>query len=191
MGHFPRIRNHVLAVETAEAEFEQVRLGMAEELERRTDAAVAKLDDVPTILQARKLALKEIFVDYENVVQQFYSDVQEMLDAQDLLVGVIRLHTGSSVAETTSDVDYRGANEGIASRLDTFRKRIDDLLRRAEVSQAAIDRCRGEMINLGKRKRKELELECEALRDPPPTPAPRRDPPPNPDNVSWLNERRA
>jgi hypothetical protein len=200
MGHFPRIRNHKLAVENAEREFEGVRVGMAEDLEAKIDAAVAKLDDVPSLVQARKLALKEILVDYENVVEQFYADVTEITDAQDLMVDFVRSYSDAGDDLAAPDVSYDGEVAYFRQRLSDFRQRIEALLKRADISEGVIDRCRTEMTNLGKRRRKELEHECDRLRNVSTSAGPRAptEPPPSADpstdsrgNVSWLRARRA
>ncbi|MFL6856946.1 MAG: hypothetical protein ACJ8EB_03450 [Allosphingosinicella sp.] len=192
MGHFPRIRGHKLAVENAELAFEDVRRGMAAELEHRIAAAIAKLDDVPSILQARKLALKEILVDYENVISQLNADVRELRDAEHIMVGVVRSHLGGDKSQYAIDVDYKEELDYFADRLATFTRRIESLLQRAQVSQSVIDKSRTEMGNLGKRKRKELEHACQGLRHlKAPARAPRTDPPaPEGGNVSWLRPRR-
>jgi hypothetical protein len=191
MGHFPRIRGHKLAIENADLAFEDVRRGMAAELESRIDAAIAKLDDVPSILQARKLALKEILVDYENVVSQLNADIRELRDAEHIMVGVVRSYLGGDKAKYAVEVEYKEELDYFAQRLAAFTTRIAALLQRAQVSQSAIDKSRTEMGTLGKRKRKELEHACEALRQGKPPPRlPRADPPPQGGNVSWLRTRR-
>lgn len=188
MGNFPQIRSHKLGVVAAEHDVNDVRIGMVESLEARVRTQIEKLDAVPDIIQARKLAIKEICIDYENVIDQFKNDVEEIKDADRLLVAVIKRYLGSASCDQSVEIDYATRVGHFDARLAEFRIRTGKLLHLEEVSAASIERYREEMTELGKRKRKELER-CLNVRSKPSAPKP-GGPKPAPttdhDNVAWL-----
>lgn len=192
MGNFPQVRAHMLAEKAAEDEFNAIRLGMVESLEQHIDTFIEKLDALPDMIQTRKLALQEIAIDYENAIDQFRHNIEEIKDAGNIILAVIRRYVPPGEIPYALDLEYESRIEHFAQRLERFEARIDKLLNRPEVSPAAIEKCRAEMAELGKRKRKELETRCasraKAAGAPttPPRPRARKG-----DNVAWLQRKPA
>jgi hypothetical protein len=163
MGHYPRIRSHRLAVDRAETEFETIRLGMIDTARTTVDDAIKALDAAPNIIQATLRAIKDLVMNYENLIDQFRSDVKDIRDAARLLVGVVRQHAGAPVRAV--EVDFDGELTTMNDRLQVFRQRAAALQDWDEVHPATIDKCRAEMSRLGKDRIAEIETRCESLRD--------------------------
>jgi hypothetical protein len=163
MGHFPRIRSHRLALERAEEELEDIRLGMAASVRTTTDDAIKALDAAPNIIQVTVRAIKDLVMNYENVADQFRNNVKDIKDASRLLIGVIRQHVGSAGEESTMTIDYAAPLSAMDERLELFRTRANRLQEWEEINPASVDKCRAEMAALGKRKLHEVERRCEEV----------------------------
>jgi hypothetical protein len=163
MGHYPRIRSHRLAVDRAEHEFESIRLGMIEAARTMVDDAIKAVDAAPGIIQATVRAIRDLVMNFENLIDQFRNDVKDIRDAGRLLVGVVRQHVGAPIRAV--EIDYDGELAKMDERLQSFRKRAAMLQDWDEIHPATIDACRAEMSRLGKEKIVEIEMKCDALRN--------------------------
>jgi hypothetical protein len=158
MGHFPRLRSHRLAAEKAEAELEAVRLEMLDAERSYVDEAIKAVDGAPSIIEAAIIPIKELVMNYENVIDQFIDDLKDISDASRLLLEVLHRHTAVDSAQLT--VDYEPAQTMMGGRLARFRKRAAELEDWDEIKQSTIDACRKRMTELGNRRLKELEERC-------------------------------
>jgi hypothetical protein len=163
MGHFPRIRSHRLAVDRAEHEFENIRLGIIDAARSRVDDSIKALDATPNIIQATIRAIGDLVMNYENVVDQFKNNVKDIKDASRLLAGVVRQHVGAGPQDVT--IDYDGAVREMDKRLSDFRAKAATLQEWDEIHPATIDRCRAEMSESGKLRIGEIERRCEEVKE--------------------------
>ena len=163
MGHYPRIRSHRLAVAKAEQDHEAIRFGLIEAARSQVDEAIKALDAAPSIIQATIRAIKDLVMNFENIVDQFRNDVKDIKDASRLLVGVVRQHVGGPLRSI--DIDYDGEVAKVEERLKVFRRRAATLQEWDEIHPLTIDKCRTEMSRLGKEKIAEIEKRCDTVRD--------------------------
>lgn len=163
MGDFPKLRSYKLAVADAEREFDECRLGMIEAFERRIDEHSGRLDDLPDKLQILELFLKELVIDYENAIDQMREDVHEVIDARDLLVEVAQRYVDTPTEAFMPKIGYDAKLGEYTARLENYQKRIDALLRLADIGSESIETCRDEIAILAKEKREAFDEEIEDL----------------------------
>jgi hypothetical protein len=162
MGHYPRIRSHKLAVDKAEYEFESTRMGMIEAARQATDDSIRALDAAPNIIQATIRAIRDLVMNYENVVDQFKNDVHDIKDASRLLAGVLRQHV--VVDETCREnLDFDTEIQKIDARLAAFQARAAGLQEWEEINPAKIEKCRADMANFGKSELALIEARCDEV----------------------------
>jgi hypothetical protein len=130
-----------------------------------TDEAIRAVDAAPNIIQATVRAIKDLLMNYENVVDQFKNNIKDIKDAERLLVRVVRRHVSDSNLTLEDSLDYVGPVQQIDARLASYRDRALKLQEWEEVSPATVDKCRAEMAALGKCKTGEIELRCIEIRD--------------------------
>lgn len=164
MGHFPRIRSHKLALDKAEEEFEDIRIGMIETARSYTEEGIRDLDALPSIIQVTVRAIKDLRMNYENVVDQFKNNVKDIRDAARLLAGVIRQRVGVEAGTVVLPVEHEAAGTQIDARLAAFSQRSSKLQEWDEINPATVDKCRAEMAQLGKVKLGEVERRCEEVK---------------------------
>lgn len=162
MGHYPRIRSHRLAAEKAESEFESIRFGMIEAARTATDDSIRALDATPNIIQATIRAIRDLVMNYENVVDQFKNDVRDIKDASRLLVGVVRQHVAVDEA-LRPQFEFDEEIAKIDARLERFRGRAAGLQEWDQINPAAVDRCRADMVAFGKAELALIETRCEEV----------------------------
>lgn len=163
MGHFPRIRSHRLALDKAEKEYDEIQRGLIEAARSQTDESLKALEAAPGLIQATMRAISELVMNYENVVDRLKSDMKDVRDAARLLVGVVQQHCGLAGASDRLSLDY-SAVAAAEARLIEFRARAARLEQWEEVNPAAVDRCREQMIALGRTKLEQIERRCDEVR---------------------------
>jgi len=158
MGHFPRLRHHRLSADRAEAEMEAVRIGMGEAARHYVDEAVKAVDGAPGIIEATIIPIKELVMNYENVVDQLRDNLKDIKDASRLLIAVVREHVQVEASSLTVDFDAPMAR--FSDRLAAFRRRARELEDWDEIKQSTIDRCRKAMAERGVTTCEEIERRC-------------------------------
>lgn len=161
MGHFPRLRHHRLSADRAEADMEEVRMGMGEAARHYADEAVKAVDGAPGLIEATIIPIKELVMNYENVVDQLRDNLKDIKDAARLLLAVVREHV--QVDASAFSVDYAEPMAKFEARLAAFRKRARDLEDWDDIKQTTIDRCRKVMADRGVAICEEIESRCTAV----------------------------
>ncbi|HEY0312358.1 MAG TPA: hypothetical protein VGC56_07660 [Allosphingosinicella sp.] len=161
MGHFPRLRHHRLSADRAEGEMEEVRIGMGEAARHYADEAVKAVDGAPGLIEATIIPIKELAMNYENVVDQLRDNLKDVKDAARLLISVVREYV--PVEPTVLTVDYAAPMAKFDLRLAEFRARARALEDWDDIKQTTIDRCRKGMSERGVATCEELERRCTEL----------------------------
>jgi hypothetical protein len=169
-GVFPGLWKRTVAVKRSDAKFEGELLEMMDASRAKTDDEIQRLDVVPDIIQHTFVPIKELQMNFENVLDQYKNDIRDIRDAERLLVGVVGgyVPVNNYVEISQSDGNYAADHEQqikhYDKRLHDFWQNADLLLNWDEVSQASIDKCREEMIEFSLSNLSGIEGRAKALR---------------------------
>ena len=167
MGRFPGLRRRVLHAQASEQEFDAEVSGAGDHFRGLAEAQIEALDSLPMFIQQTVLPMKDIEMDFENVIDQHRNDCISIGNSAKLLFSYVNLATGSRNIE----VDSFARNECAASivahqvKLEYLRDRIRKLVQRDEIQPATIDRCRDAMNEAVQRALDTLGSRCSALKE--------------------------
>jgi hypothetical protein len=190
MGHFPGLRNHRLALDKTEKEFDEIQRGLIEAARAEVDQALGALEAAPGLIQMTTRAISELVMNYENVVDQLRNDMKDVRNASRLLTDVVYLHAGRHEGAEPLTLDYDSPVRDAHDRLANFKERAARLEAWDEVNAVMIEQCGEQMTAIGREKLHEIEIRCDEVRQERYRDlggiAPPHQPTGNNDNVTWL-----
>ena len=169
-GTFPGLWKRTVAVAKSDQAFESELSEMMDATRHITDGEVQRLDAVPDILQQTVVPIKELQMNFENILDQYRNDVRDIRDSERLLVSVVAtyVHSESYGELSKGDGNYTAGHADQMDHLDQRKSKFlndaDELLSWEEVSQSSIDKCREAMIANGQLALKGVEDTAKALR---------------------------
>lgn len=169
-GTFPGLWKRTVAATKSDQEFEAELSEILDATRKGTDGEVQRLDAVPDILQQTVVPIRELQMNFENVLDQYRNDVRDIRDSERLLVSVVAtyVHSDSYGELSKGDGTYAAGHGDQMAHLDQrkgkFLADTNELLAWDEVSQASIDKCREAMITNGQTALKQVEETAKTLR---------------------------
>lgn len=147
MGRFYGLRRRVLHAEDSELSYDAEVSGAGDHFRTVAEGQLEALDSLPLFIQDTLLPIKDIEMDFENVVDQHENDSHVIGSASKLLHSYMRSATGGTGIEVNAFAEGE-CEVSIAKhkqRLTDLRARVRGLVNRDGIQPATIDRCRKEM----------------------------------------------
>lgn len=162
MGRFPGLRRRVIHAEQSEVALDEEVSAAGEHFRTTAEAQIEALDSLPFFIQDTVLAIKDIEMNYENVVDQLKNDCQTIASASRLLLSYVRSSTSSADVEINSfaDVECVQLQHRNEFKLATLREKVGKLVARDEIQAGAVDKCRKAMNDTLKEKLEILATAC-------------------------------
>lgn len=144
MGRFPGLRRRVLHAEHSEIAYDAESSAAADHLRSMTEGQIEALDSLPLFIQDTLLSIKDIEMDFENVVDQLRNDCHFIGNASKLLNSYARSKSGNSDLEVNAFAENECQSSIISheQKLAELRNNVALLIGREEIQQETVDRCR-------------------------------------------------
>lgn len=166
LGRFPGLRRRVLHAEYSELAFDAEVSGAGDHFRAMGEGQIEALDSLPMFIQQTVLPMKDIEMDFENVIDQHRNDCQSIGNGSKLLFSYVKSTTGASDLDVDSFIKTDSSKSIAAhqAKLAEVRSRIRTLVGREEIQPATIDRCRNAMNDGTKKALETLASRCSEIK---------------------------
>lgn len=166
MGRFPGLRSIVLAAQASDENFDAQVAKLVEDSKKVGEGEIECLNNLPTFISGGGLKIKEITMEYENVVDQFKSDIKAIDAAAKILLGHVnsKIGRGGQPIDTLRVSDQDGIVETVGGKLTDIRCRAAALLNRDGIRPEEVDRCRDDMTEAVQVHLQEVSDQADAIK---------------------------
>jgi hypothetical protein len=167
MGRFPGLRRRVIQAEQAEADYDTEAAAAADHFRSAATDHIEALNSLPFFIQSTVLPIKNVEMEYENVIDQFRNDCKSIGNSSRLLFSYVNSNVPNSQLDVHSfaNTECATAMESHNSRLAELREDVEKLVSREEIKPDAVDRCRTAMSDMLQASVEALARRCTEIKD--------------------------